>query len=496
MLRLMIVCALMTVFLIPTGWTEVKDPPPKELIDKAPKGAAKETPKVVPKEAPTTETVIKLKVDAMAPPKPALKYQLLPEFKEMQPGNPIHAYMKCFAEQNNYFHAKESNERLEKWLTAPLEELTDEVLPYTRGGPMKRMDEAARLDNPNWGILLELRRDGMWTTLPDVQGLRQLGSWNKVRMRFEVKEKRFDDVIRSAKSMFALGRHMEENLTMIGDLVGLAIINSAIGPLEEMLNQPGAPNLFWAWSTLPSPMISLHRGLQTDRASVLTDFAPLLEGKRIWGDAEIEEAKEKLSIMGGLFEAKLPLKKKIEAWMLERLTDEPWLKSTRKELIDSGYPEASVKKYPAEQVVLFHMIQRYEIIRDDRLKWIQFPYWQIQDQAASLEAEAKENGNIDELLTGFFAPYLGKVRRSQVRTEQRFNMLRIVEGLRLYAAEHEGKLPEKLSDIKIPMPIDPFSGKDFKYKLEGGTAILRGTAPKGEEKNAAFNIRYEVTIRK
>ena len=39
-------------------------------------------------------------------PKPALKYQLLPELKEMSPGNPILDYMRCFAEQQNFFHSK------------------------------------------------------------------------------------------------------------------------------------------------------------------------------------------------------------------------------------------------------------------------------------------------------------------------------------------------------------------------------------------------------
>jgi hypothetical protein len=80
--------------------------------------------------------------------------------------------------------------------------------------------------------------------------------------------------------------------------------------------------------------------------------------------------------------------------------------------------------------------------------------------------------------------------------EQRIALLRHVEALRLYAAEHDGKLPEKLSDIDVPLPVDPFTGKSFVYKVEGETAHLRGTPPHGEEKTSFYNIHYEITIRK
>ena len=35
-------------------------------------------------------------------------------------------------------------------------------------------------------------------------------------------------------------------------------------PLEEMLQQPGCPNFFWALTDLPSPFIDLHKGLQSE----------------------------------------------------------------------------------------------------------------------------------------------------------------------------------------------------------------------------------------
>jgi hypothetical protein len=80
--------------------------------------------------------------------------------------------------------------------------------------------------------------------------------------------------------------------------------------------------------------------------------------------------------------------------------------------------------------------------------------------------------------------------------EQRIALLRHIEAIRLYVAEHQGKLPEKLSDITVPLPVDPFTGKPFRYVLDGTTAHLRGNPPRGVESIAVYNLHYEITIRK
>ena len=62
-------------------------------------------------EAPT-RTTIALTVSAMAEPRPALRYTLLPELKDMNPGNPIQGYLKCFMEQNHFFYDKTALPRI------------------------------------------------------------------------------------------------------------------------------------------------------------------------------------------------------------------------------------------------------------------------------------------------------------------------------------------------------------------------------------------------
>src|SRR6185437_1969526 len=120
---------------------------------------------------------------------------------------------------------------------------------------------AARLDMPDWQILLQLRRDGIRVLLPDVQRMRALAAALRVRFRIEIAEHHFDDALVTAKTMLALSRHCEHP-TLIGDLVGIAIATIAIGPLDELIQQPGSPNLFWALTDLPSPFIEFRKAQQ------------------------------------------------------------------------------------------------------------------------------------------------------------------------------------------------------------------------------------------
>ena len=53
------------------------------------------------------EAVVHLTVRPMAAPKPALKYQLLPEVRELNPGNAAQNYLKCFMEQRTFFFTKD-----------------------------------------------------------------------------------------------------------------------------------------------------------------------------------------------------------------------------------------------------------------------------------------------------------------------------------------------------------------------------------------------------
>jgi hypothetical protein len=437
---------------------------------------------------PAPETVIRLTVEPMTAPKPALRYRLLPTVGELHAGNPIQGYLLCMLEQQTLFEG-DAAVRRDKLLALPLNELpAKELEDY--GGPMLRLaDRAARMDKPDWQIVPKLKTDGINTLLPDVQQMRQLAQALQLRFRAETALRRFDASTRTAKTMFALARHMGEHPTLIGDLVAMAIAFIAIAPLEEMLEQPGCPNLYWALTNLPTPLISVERGMEGDRLIIQAEF-PGLDSTMPMTREEIRKALAKIDLLRVLLEDPTSKYKTARAYFDAKLAEKGALTAARKRLVEVGFAEEELKALPGDQVLLMDEKREYEIHRDDTMKLVGLPAWQAEEMASKIKPSEKR-----WLLVGL-VPATRKVLRAQGRLEQRIALLRHVEALRLYAAEHDGKLPAKLGDCSVPLPHDPFTGKPFLYKLEGATAHLRGSPPYAEKNNPAYNIHYEVTIRK
>ena len=83
---------------------------------------------------------------------------------------------------------------------------------------------------------------------------------------------------------------------------------------------------------------------------------------------------------------------------------------------------------------------------------------------------------------------------AQMWLDRRVAALRVVEAIRLYAASHDGKLPEDLNQVtEVPVPDDPATGKPFEYRRDGAAAVL--ALPDAGMKGRPIPP-YRITIRK
>lgn len=436
-----------------------------------------------------SELLIRLEVGPAPEPRPALRYQLLPELAEQCPGNPVQGYLNCAMEQQAFLFDKASSDRREELLALPLEELRVRgELDYGKS-VLIQADRAARLDNPDWQILLRMKAEGFYTLLPDVQQIRSLARALAVRLRAEIALDRYDDAVRTLKTMFAISRHLGEHPTVIGNLVGIAIGNIAIPPLEEMLQRPGCPNLYWALTYLPHPLVPMAKGIDGERVmavfvfSDLDDRGPIDPAKLEHFINEIDKLlrdEEAVKSAGG-----------VRKWLDAQTKDRANVDAARRRLVESGLPEDRVARFAPAQAILLDLKREYEVRCDESFKLVGLPIW----QAEALAARSKTDGP-RSLIADLLVPATKAVRRAEGRLEQRLAMLRHVEALRLHAAGHGGSLPGSLSEIELPLPEDPFTGKPFRYERKGDTAHLRGSPPPGEEKMPFFNVHYEITIRK
>ena len=63
--------------------------------------------------------------------------------------------------------------------------------------------------------------------------------------------------------------------------------------------------------------------------------------------------------------------------------------------------------------------------------------------------------------------------------------------LRLYAATHDGRWPDRLSDITaVPVPKNPFNDKPFVYQRDGDRATLTS-----EHGPAGLPWQYDITLK-
>jgi hypothetical protein len=434
------------------------------------------------------ETLIQLNVQPMPAPQPALRFMLLPELKEMSPGNPVQNYLKCALEEYHFLFEKEQYERRETLLAMPLATLPSEELPDYGKLALAHVDRAARLDNPDWQILLKLKADGMGTLLPELAQIRGLARALQLRFRSEVASGRFDDAIRTAKTMFAMSRHMDTHPTLVGNIVGMEIAKLALTPLDDMLEQPGCPNLYWALTNLPAPLVSCVNGRAGERLLISTVFAGL-NSEAPMSAAEIKKFIDPLDALLGIGDAAKP-GAQVRAWIDERARNPARIAAARARLIKSGISEQAVRSFQADQLILLDEKRECEVRLDEMTKILSFPAWQVESLVRSAKPFKEPAIFADALLSGEHA-----VRRSQGRLEQRIALLIHVEALRMYAAEHNGAFPSNLTDVSVPLPADPFTGEAFCYELTGKTAHLRGMPPNAQPTNVDLRVHYEITVR-
>jgi hypothetical protein len=234
---------------------------------------------------------------------------------------------------------------------------------------------------------------------------------------------------------------------------------------------------------LPSPFMDLRKGLQGERTWLDAEL-PGLDDREPMTTTQLRKTVDRLQkVVNGADEVEMS----VRTWLEGRANNEEHVRAARKRLIEALTPADPTKfeSFPPLQIVLLDEKLTFEERRDERTKSLALPYWQARAVFESIPQLPKDKETPFTLL---LAQY-GKVKAAQARLDQRIGLLRCVEALRMYAAEHDGKLPAKLDDIRLPLPVDPATGKPFTYKLDGKTAHLQGEA-------LVVEVRYEVTIGK
>jgi hypothetical protein len=442
----------------------------------------------------------KLTLHPAAAPSPALKYELLPTLKEQTPGNAALIYYRAFSpEWWGNIRRPETWEKVLKAGQVPLQQLPRQELAWVLDSTMLReVDRAARRETIDWELTDRLRKEGVRLLFPDMGGFRDIATLLAVRARLQIAAGDFDQAVSTLQTGFALARHVGEGPTYIQALVGSAIAHVMMAPLEELLQQPGAPNLYWALTSLPRPFIDLRKPLQGEKLWLYGTLPLLVDVETTPLTAQDQQTLLRavgsgVDSMPG-YGPKPPWTDRLVAVALI-LRAYP---EAKRALIAEGRKPEEVDALPAIQVVVLHSLHQYQRLQDDLFKWYGLPFWEARPHLEDVNRQirrAKAEGDGQPFVE--FIPAHDKVLFAAVRADRRLAALRCVEALRLHAAAHDGKLPAALADVtQVPMPIDPVTGKAFDYRVSGERATLSAPPPPGETPATYNTLKYQLTLQR
>jgi hypothetical protein len=401
----------------------------------------------------------------MAAPRPALKYKLLPPYTERKPGNAAVYYGKVTAEATRYF-VPERDEEFERLHTAPLAEVAGQRFPT---GSVEMLEGAARCDSCDWQLPLRESRDPASILLPEVSQTRTFARLMAVKARMHVANGEFERAVHALQTGYALGQHVAKGQTVVNALVGLRHCEMMNRQVATFVQQPGAPNLYWALSQLPNPLVDLTDALEFDRTLIESSFPFVRELETKSYNAE--ECQRALHRLARLLDATHGGPFSVEKFEEAAREFQP---SARQAMVERGLTRAFVNAMSAHQVILVHAARVYQEQFDQGTKQFAMTYPQAMTGLdAAVEQADRERTLIPLGLQTL--KRLRNVRTSIARTEREISVLRFAESLRLYAAGHDGRLPASLTEIKeVPIPLDPVTSAPFEYRVEEGRAVIAG----------------------
>jgi hypothetical protein len=300
-----------------------------------------------------------------------------------------------------------------------------------------------------------------------------------IRIRIEIREGRFAAAIESLQTGYAMGRHMADAPFLINSLVGISICQMMNDRVLELSQAKGAPNLYWSLTALPRPLIDMRRSMEFEAASALIVFPELLSAETVSGAesaAQFQKIIDRFETLAADSTNTQGPEYALRNRLMKTLRDDDAMAKVRAFLVrEAGYQEEAVSQMAATQVLLLREKFLYEQLRDDLFKWSFLPYHEAELGFAGWNAaHAKALKSSETMpLVSLLLPGIDRACLAQARLDRSVVLLRIVEAIRLHAATHDGRLPDSLSDLSLPISINPVNGKPFEYARDGDEVTLR-----------------------
>jgi hypothetical protein len=477
------------------------------------------------KEGEQSIEIVRMTVTPAAMPTPTFRHRLLARELSLITGNSVPFYYRAQADMRpmaKEMRAKFDEEKeLVPWYSTGVDCTPLAKLPLDKVREANQMFDpvyrnhlllAFERDDCNWDLgIRELRGpDIVSFLLPEFQDSRELARMMMLRTRQAVAERRYDDAIVIMRNQYRLGHDVATVPFLVCGLIGIAIDGMTNGALIEMISSPDSPNMYWALTELPQPLINLQPAarFELDFGSRMFPFIDQAEtterAPEEWNRLLAESIRDFAKVTGEIVfmqggQSKVPSLEDAKAGIAATGLGLIGYTHAKERLIAQGMDADRVEKMAVGQVIAIYTERICRRFSDDYETLWYMPFADMRSASDKLEKELRAASFFGtdadrELLpiVSVLMPAIQNVRAAQVRLERDMAALRVIEALRMHAAEHDGSLPESLDDItSVPVPLNPATSKPFVYKLNSSTAILDLPTSDGIQSG---NRRYEIQI--
>lgn len=412
-----------------------------------------------------------LTLQPAAAPRPALAYRLFPLAPDRSPGNAAPMYLRMSLEIRDT--SLEQTRHASDWLQKPLAEFPlreAELLADLWKSRLAMLEIASQRSTCQWDYpLAEQREDVVGILLPDVQGLRNWANLLALKARVEIARGQTEAAIRTIRTGLAMARHLGEGPFLVNQLVAAAVAQLMLDRVEELIARPDAPNLYWALSALPRPLIDFRDAFELEQKIGEWMIPELTDLDRERTPAEWD------ALVARLFERLKQVDRKLNQSSPEARTwlDGLDLEGFRDALRAEASREAAIPgSLPESQRLMLLVAYRYRTARDTVFQWAYLPYDQVRtrgEDETKAVLEPLKAGPLRVLVE--LLPAVQGARATEARLMRRIGTLRVLEAIRLTASQ-TGQFPESIDDLVVPVPTDPMSGQPYSLRREGDVLVL------------------------
>lgn len=273
---------------------------------------------VVPVDGRTVELIL----HPAKAPESIEKYRLFPQAEQLRDANAVQLYEKAIQSLPD----NSQSEQISQWLKIPPDKLPHQQVQSTLQQfktAMQLLEEATKCKQCNWPYVEEDEEDKL---LENLREYRRFTFILELQVRFQIAQGQYDKALATMQTGFTLAKHLGEGPNLLQGMIGVAISARMLRPLEQFIQGPDAPNLYWALQGLPRPFIDL-----TERLVL-----------------ESPEIREKIHLQMNRLDRHMAALQYIEAIRLYAGTHKGELPTQLKEIIEVAVPNDPVMDKPFE----------------------------------------------------------------------------------------------------------------------------------------------------